>query len=192
MKLIHVLAAAATTLVATPSIAAPVSGGRVEAIIGWDNSQVDVDAFGFGDIDRDGFLYGVRAGYDFGVSENVSIGVDAEITDSTADVDLVDGTDFVDVNIGRDIYLGARVTGAVSPNFNLYGTLGYTNARISADARVGTTTFSDGANADGIRAGFGGQYYVSRNVFLGLEYRYSNYEADYSRHQVAATLGYRF
>ncbi|WP_114954680.1 outer membrane protein [Sphingosinicella terrae] len=192
MKLIHVLAAAATTFVATPSIAAPVAGGRVEAIIGWDNSQFDVDEFGFGDVDRDGFLYGIRAGYDFGVSDTVSIGVDAELTDSTADVDLVDGNDFAEVSVGRDIYLGARVTGAVAENFNLYGMLGYTNTRIRADARVGTTTFSDAANADGIRAGLGGQYYVASNVFVGLEYRYSNYEADFSRHQVAATLGFRF
>ena len=192
MKLIHVLAAAAATFVATPSLAAPVSGGRVEAIVGWDNNSVDVDDFGFGDVDRDGFLYGVRAGYDFGISDRVSIGVDAEITDSTADIDLVDGNDFADINIGRDIYVGARVTGAVSNNVNLYGMLGYTNARISADARVGTTTFSDAANADGIRAGVGAQYYVASNAFVGLEYRYSNYEADYSRHQVAATLGFRF
>lgn len=192
MKLIHVLAAAAAAFVATPSLAAPVDGARVEAIIGWDNSQVDADPFGFGDVDRDGFLYGVRAGYDFGVSDTLSIGVDAELTDSTADVDLVDGSDFVDVNIGRDIYVGARVTGAVSTNVNLYGMVGYTNTRISADARVGATTFSDAANADGIRAGVGAQYYVASNVFVGLEYRYSNYEAGYSRHQVAGTLGFRF
>jgi outer membrane immunogenic protein len=192
MKLIHVLAAAAATLVTTPSLAAPVSGGRIEAIVGWDNNSVDLDDFGFDDADRDGFLYGIRAGYDFGLSDTVSIGVDAEITDSTADVDLVDGNDFVDVNVGRDLYLGARVTGAVAENVNLYGMLGYTNARISADARVGTTTFSDAANADGIRGGLGAQYYVASNVFVGLEYRYSNYEAGYSRHQVAGSLGFRF
>jgi outer membrane immunogenic protein len=192
MKLIHVLAATAATLVATPALAAPVSGGRVEAIIGWDNSQTDLDEFGFGDVDRDGFLYGVRAGYDFGLSDKMSVGVDAEITDSTADIDLVDGNDFAEVSVGRDIYLGARLTGAVSDNLNLYGMVGYTNARISADARIGTTTFSDAANADGIRAGVGGQFYVASNVYLGLEYRYSNYEAGFSRHQVAGTLGFRF
>ena len=192
MKLIHVLAAAAATLTATPSLAAPVSGGRIEAIVGWDNSSVDLDDFGFDDGSRDGFLYGVRAGYDFGLSDTVSIGVDAEITDSTADLDLVDGNDFVDISVGRDIYVGARLTGAVAENFNLYGMVGYTNARISADARVSGTTFSDAANGDGVRLGVGGQFYVASNVYLGLEYRYSNYEADFSRNQVAGTLGFRF
>lgn len=192
MKLIHVLAAAAATFVATPSLAAPVSGARVEAIVGWDNNSVDLDAFGFDDLDRDGFLYGLRAGYDFGLSDTVSIGVDAEITDSTADVDVVDGNDFAEVSIGRDLYAGARLTGAVAQNVNLYGMVGYTNARVSAGARVGNATFDDAANADGIRAGIGAQYYVASNVFLGLEYRYSNYEGGFSRNQVAGSVGFRF
>ncbi len=53
-------------------------------------------------------------------------------------------------------------------------------------------TTSESANGDGIRAGVGGQYALGANSYIGTEYRYSNYEAGLSRHQVAATFGFRF
>jgi outer membrane immunogenic protein len=33
---------------------------------------------------------------------------------------------------------------------------------------------------------------IGSSAYIGAEYRYSNYEADISRHQVAGTLGFRF
>jgi outer membrane immunogenic protein len=46
--------------------------------------------------------------------------------------------------------------------------------------------------AKAFRVGLGGQYLISGKTYVGAEYRYSNYEANFERHQVAPTLGTRF
>lgn len=68
---------------------------------------------------------------------------------------------------------------------------GYTNARIRATVEEAGTITRDSANADGIRAGIGAQFAVGTNAYVGGEYRYSNYESDFSRHQAVLTLGFR-
>ena len=153
---------------AAPS-AAP-AGFRIEALVGYDHA-------GFDGFHEDGILYGVGAGYDFAVSNSVSLGLDVEASDSTASKS--------GVKAGRDLYAGGRVNFAVSPLANLYLKGGYTNARVKIeDCCAG--------NADGFRVGVGGQYLVSGKTYVGAEYRYSNYEADLDRHQVALTVGTRF
>jgi outer membrane immunogenic protein len=102
------------------------------------------------------------------------------------------GTTRARLSAGRDLYVGGRITGAVSDKFNVYAKAGYTNARFKGRVTTGATTVSDSANADGFRAGVGAQYMVTSNAYVGAEYRYSNYEAGLSRHQLAATIGYRF
>ena len=62
---------------------------------------------------------------------------------------------------------------------------GYTNARLKIEDCCAD-------NGDGFRLGLGGQYLISGKTYVGAEYRYSNYEADLERHQVALTLGTRF
>lgn len=195
MKFAFVTAAVAA-LLSTSAMAADITGARVEGIIGYDSPQVsiddeDVDDLGL-DFDMDGIVYGIGLGYDFAVQPNLSVGVDAEYTDSTSDFDYSEGTESLDVSIGRDLYVGGRVTTAISDSFNLYGKVGYTNARVKARYSNGTDSFSETDNGDGIRAGVGGQFALAGNSYLGLEYRYSNYEADVERHQVAASLGFRF
>ena len=49
-----------------------------------------------------------------------------------------------------------------------------------------------GTNLDGVRVGAGLQYAIGGKSYVGGEYRYSNYEADVSRHQLALTVGTRF
>lgn len=189
MRKMTVLLAAVAALASTSAFAG-VTGPRVEAIVGWDNVRVDIDDFGDGS--RSGLVYGLGLGYDFGVGANVSVGLDAEITDSTADLKMTDGADRARVAAGRDLYVGGRITTAVSDKLNLYAKAGYTNARIKASATVNGVTVKDAANGDGIRGGLGLQYLVGTNAYMGAEYRYSNYEGDFSRHQVVATIGYRF
>lgn len=189
MKLRFVAFALASTVIAAPAFAAPVSGGRIEAVVGYDIANVDL---GLGDDSTSGVLYGVGVGYDFAIAPTTSVGIDAEATDATTDVEFIDGADSAKLSAGRDLYVGGRVTTAVSGSFNLYGKLGYTNARVKASATVGGTTDSDSANADGIRAGIGGQFATGANSYVGTEYRYSNYEGGFERHQVAATFGFRF
>ena len=185
------VAGAAFAALATPA-SAQVGGGRIEALVGWDHASVDFDDFGLNDdLSSNGIVFGIGAGYDFALSPTSSMGVDVELTESTTDLDLTDGTDTLDVDIGRDIYVGGRVTFAASPTTNIYVKAGYTNARIRVLAESAGDIFEDSANGDGIRGGIGAQFTVGRNAYVGAEYRYSNYEADFSRHQVVATLGFR-
>ncbi|MGH8574412.1 MAG: porin family protein [Gammaproteobacteria bacterium] len=183
MKKIVTLCASAIAFAAfaTPASAAAPNGGRIEAIVGYDNVSFDLGA-GV-DADTSGVTYGVGAGYDFAVSPSVAIGIDLEAADSTADFEA--GTDRVAA--GRDLYAGLRLTTAVSDKANLYFKAGYTNARL----KVETAGLTDAANGDGVRAGVGVQLAVSENAYIGGEYRYSNYEADITRHQGVLTIGFR-
>ena len=187
------LAGAAFAALATPASAAVTSGARVEAIVGWDHGSLGLDDFGIDDdINGDGIVFGLGAGYDFAVGTGSSIGIDVEASESTADVDITDGTDTAEISIGRDLYVGGRFTFAAGENANVYVKAGYTNARVRATFDDGTGPVSDSANADGVRGGIGVQVAVGGNAYIGGEYRYSNYEADFSRHQAVAILGFRF
>jgi outer membrane immunogenic protein len=172
------LIAVPAMMIAAPAMAqeAPAfTGGHAEAIVGYDN----VD-FGPGIGSGDGVVYGLNLGYDFALGGAVA-GIEAELSDSSADKTLAPG---VKIEAKRDIYVGARI-GAPMGAALLYAKAGYTNARIGADG-IGS------ANGDGFRLGAGVEYALSGNLFLKGEYRYSNYEADVSRHQVVGGLGIRF
>jgi outer membrane immunogenic protein len=174
--------AAAFAAIATPAAAAAPAGGRIEAVVGYDSVNIDLGG-GF-DADSSGVVYGVGVGYDFAVGKKVGLGVDLEATDSTSEFEA--GTDRIAA--GRDLYAGVRLTTALSDKTNLYFKAGYTNARV----KVETAGLTDSANGDGIRGGAGLQFMVGKSMYVGGEYRYSNYEADFSRHQGVATLGFRF
>jgi len=182
-KTLLATAASAAFLAATPALAqeaapAAPAGPRVEALVGYDRAKVDGEHDG-------GVLFGIGAGYDFAVGNGVSLGADIEATDSTQ---KEGDPDIAQIKAGRDLYAGGRVSFAVSPVANLYVKAGYTNARYKATD--GDDTFAE--NLDGFRLGAGGQMSVGGKAYVGGEYRYSNYEAGFSRHQVALTLGTRF
>lgn len=207
-KIVSLLGLSAAALVATPAaaqVAAPV-GARVEAIVGYDRVSYDMeDTFGIDDsVHLSGVLLGAGLGYDFAVSNGVSLGVDLEASFSTADRAESYSGDFegydVDatgkISAGRDLYAGARVSFAVSPTTNVYLKAGYTNARVKASVE-GTVdgepvAVSDAGNGDGVRAGVGAQFAINASTYVGAEYRYSNYEQNVSRNQIAATFGLRF
>jgi outer membrane immunogenic protein len=205
---VSLLGVSTAAFIATPAaaqVAAP-TGARVEAVVGYDRVSYDLeDTFGIDDsVHMSGVLLGVGVGYDFAVSSGVSLGLDAEISGSTADRkesyvgDLegydVDGTG--KISAGRDLYAGARVTFAVSPTTNVYLKGGYTNARVKASVEGMVdgeqVSMSDAANGDGVRAGLGAQFAIGANSYVGAEYRYSNYEHNVTRNQIAATFGLRF
>lgn len=166
-----VAAAVAAIAFATPALAqdeATFTGFRVEGLIGYD--VVSTPAIS----DQDGLLYGIGIGYDFNAGP-VVLGVEADVTDST--------TKIAGIVSDRDLYVGARV-GTVVGQSLLYAKAGYTNARL--ESPVGN------ANFDGVRLGAGVEYALGGNMFLKGEYRYSNYEADLSRHQVVGGFGIRF
>ncbi|MFB0611093.1 outer membrane protein [Aurantiacibacter poecillastricola] len=221
-----ILAGASATAIAVPAAAqdnSAFTGPRIEGIAGYDiskaGSDVDNDLNDEDDQSIDGFLYGVGLGYDVAVG-GVVLGAEAELTDSTAKTELVDG-DLENLGIagefetGRDIYVGARAGILAGDNALVYVKGGYTNARYNLLADDGTNTLETDLDLDGYRVGAGAEYAMTENTFFKLEYRYSNYsegefdfndddffdddtgesdrfDADLDRHQVVVGVGYRF
>jgi outer membrane immunogenic protein len=190
----YVFAMILATTAATPGLAQDAdrfSGLRVEGQVGYDTTDVEGE-------NSDGVTYGTQVGYDV-QSGGAVFGVETEIADSTVDecvqdVDLVG--DELCVSAGRDLYAGGRVGAVVSPNVLVYGKAGYTNARIKADYEDGTgdtaLDFEEGENLDGVRVGGGVEFALGPNSYAKTEYRYSNYEQGFDRHQVVAGFGFRF
>ncbi|WP_176596062.1 MULTISPECIES: outer membrane protein [Sphingobium] len=212
----------AATLLTGAAVASPAlaqepnptfTGPRVEAILGYDHSgagsSVDNDN-NRNDQSIDGLLYGVGAGYDVNLGSAV-VGVEGEYTDSTAKSSRTDFTDqfgFGRVKQGRDLYIGARAGILASPNTLVYVKGGYTNTKL--DVLAGDTNQETDTNfkLDGWRVGAGVERAINANTFAKLEYRYSKYEdahidfangatseefgIDTDRHQVVASLGWRF
>lgn len=187
MKFAYLLAVAASAaVVSTGASASDISGFRVEALLGWDSPN-------FAELgSKSGLGYGAGIGYDFAVAPTVSLGIDGEIGGSTAKYRVSEGADHVEISTGRDLYVGARVTGKVADKFAVYAKAGYANARVKASASIEGYEESESANGGGFRLGAGGQYLLGEKAYVGAEYRYTNYEGDFSRHQVLATFGYRF
>jgi len=155
------------------------SGFHVEAIAGLDIVQANGDG-------ASGVLHGVSAGYDFR-NGNAVFGIEAEAAESTTD-DCVNFGANVCAEAGRDLYVGGRVGTTLADNVLLYAKAGYSNARItleSGGASAGTTL-------DGIRGGAGLEWATGTPLVVRAEYRYTNYESDFSRHQGLLGLGLRF
>ena len=126
-------------------------------------------------------------------------GIEGEVGDSSLAECVSDVTiagDELCIGAGRDLYVGGRVGGAVARNVLLYGKAGYTNTRLSLDYEDGTAgtaaDFSVGENLDGVRVGGGIELSLGTNAYAKAEYRYSNYEQGFDRHQVVGGFGFRF
>jgi len=164
----------------------PVAGGlRVEALLG-----SDTDGY------EHGALYGGRIGYDFGVGQNVLLGIETELSDVSTDQEFF-GSPIV-LDDGPDFYVGGRVTVRVSRRLNLYGALGHTRARqsffflIDPNQPLGPVGGEESYHS-GYRTTVGGQFSIGRRAFLGAEYRYSDYgERFLTRGQLVGSIGFRF
>lgn len=228
------ISAAALALAGTAMLAAPASaqdefsGFRIEAVAGWDNEGVDYDddVFNGGKRDDDGFTIGAGAGYDFQMGQFV-FGPEAEFTESTLDREYQEQgarpalpiatpiTAQYNIEGGGDIYVGGRAGYAVSPNFLLYGKIGYSWHKLAIEGS-GTDngvpfTIDEQIDLGGLRLGAGGEMNFTDNFYGKIEYRYSNYnEGDFDvrgananldplftgidvvRHQVMLGAGFRF
>ena len=185
--------ALASALAATPAFAqAPALGHgfRVEAITGYDGLGVEGKT-------ADGAIYGLGVGYDFR-SGAVTAGVEAEAADSTTDhcFQTVTLTDLWQCAAGgRDLYAGGRVGAAVGGNVLIYAKAGYANSRVVLDPTVSAAIFPPiiiRRNLDGIRAGAGLEIGLGGRAFVKTEYRYTNYEDGFDRHQLVGGVGLRF
>lgn len=192
-------AVAAAGFAALPAAAqdTPFTGGRVEVLGGYDNLQDGSDGDSEG---RDGFGYGVAAGYDIQAG-GVVLGIEGEVSDSTTKVrttDAISTGDRLQVETGRDLYVGGRVGYAISPTALVYGKAGYTNARLKTSYDDGTDAFSADSDLDGYRLGAGIELNITPSAYVKGEYRYSHYgeiddvEVDLDRHQLMAGVGIRF
>ena len=216
------IAAAPLAVLAAPALAQPAedeafTGARVGVEAGYDRlrsgSSEDVDTSRDLKQSIDGVVYGAVVGYDFPASERLRIGAEASITDSSASWDNNNAAPNVfnlrHVEAQRDIYVGGRVGYVVSPKAMVYAKAGYTNARFGLQGSDGTVDLDQKLDTDGWRVGAGAEFAVSRNAYIGAEYRYSNYgeaefdfegstpdssrfDIDTDRHQVVATAGLRF
>jgi outer membrane immunogenic protein len=189
------------------------TGPRVEGILGYDHtgagSTVDNDNDS-NDQNIDGLLYGVGVGYDFSVGGAV-LGVEGEYTDSTSKSSRRDFTDqfgFGRVSQGRDWYVGARAGILASPSTLVYVKGGYTNTKLNVLAGDTDESTDTSFKLDGWRIGGGVEHALNENTFAKVEYRYSKYDSakidfadgatssefgiDTDRHQVVASVGWRF
>ena len=180
-----VIGALSALAFASPAAAA---GFHADIHGGWDNVSV---AGG----DDDGVAYGVALGYDLPVGPNMFVGVEGSVDDSSTKEcvgDILELGDSLCAKTGRDLSLVARLGTNMGERAKLYVLAGYTNARLKLSYTDSTGTVSDGENGDGVRAGAGLQLGLGSGAFAKAEYRYSNYENDFSRHQVLVGLGYEF
>lgn len=204
MKKTILVAAIGTAFVATPVFAqdAPVrSGPRIEARVGWDRVNINVDGEGVG---KSGITYGGEVGYDIVTGGGAVIGAYAGIDGSSTKECLVEGTERGCVKAGRNITVGARIGALVGSRALLYAKGGYSNGRISVDytdTAFPADNFSEGENGDGFHLGAGVEVGMSRSVYGKLEYNYTKYstntddadfDVDLDRHRVLAGVGIRF
>jgi outer membrane immunogenic protein len=179
--------------VATPAFAqdaAPFSGLRVEGIVGYDTTDIEDD-------NADGIVYGVGVGYDI-QSGSVVFGIDGEANESNIDQCFTGGivaNDELCAQAGREFYAGARIGAVLGSNALLYARAGYANARVELAYDHPTNNALDMVSReelDGVRVGAGLEYAIGSNSFVKAEYRYSNYEQGFERHQAVAGFGFRF
>lgn len=205
------------TIAATPALAQDVgptfTGPRVEGILGYDHvgagSDVDNDN-GRDDQSIDGLLYGVGVGYDMNLGSAV-VGVEGEWTDSTAKSNRNNFNSdfgFGRVSQGRDLYVGARAGILADPMTLVYVKGGYTNSKLNVLAGNTNESTDTAFKLDGWRIGGGVERAINTNTFAKVEYRYSKYSdaniefgngatsedfgIDTDRHQVVASVGWRF
>lgn len=157
---------------------------RVEAHGGYDRIAV-------GGGGENGAMYGIALGVDVPIGSTAFIGFEggadlSSIKDCVSNF-AVFGDRYCQ-KAKRDLSAVARLGADVGGGFKLYLLGGYSNARI-AETYTGPLALSGAANGDGYRVGAGTEVRIGKSAYTKLEYRYSNYESGYSRHQVVAGIG---
>lgn len=194
MRKYIVAALLASSFAAAPALAqegAPFTGPRIEGLVGWDRSQLEDGGR------EDGVAYGVGVGYDVQMGGAV-VGIEGEAAASTTDecvVDAVTTGDELCFKAKRDLYAGARIGTVVGSDTLIYAKGGYTNARYGLEYEDGGSGAGDydlSRNLDGARIGAGVERAIGPNSYVKAEYRYSNYEDGFERHQALAGFGFRF
>jgi outer membrane immunogenic protein len=192
MKKMGYLLATALASVATPAFSQsqPNTGFRIEGILFHDGIDADFDAADEGRENAFGFTYGLGAGFDMAVSQQISAGVDLEISETTSNREATVG----EITFGPDFYAGGRLTVGLTERFNIIGKLGYSRlgAEIDGATTLADDTFDD--NLKGIRVGVGLHFSPGEEdrTFYGVEFRHTDYAKGVSRQQFGGFIGTRF
>ncbi|WP_206240810.1 outer membrane protein [Novosphingobium terrae] len=167
---------------------------------------------GFGDSSSTGGLtYGGMVGIDTPVGKRGRVGLEAQVSGSTAAWTMASSSTSGGVTIvdelklaaGVDYYIGGKAGWMVAPKTQIFATLGYANSRFTLSGRQnGIKVFQGGDSLSGFRAGAGAEYFLSPHMRARLEYRYTHYgkvSVDTldtglkgERHQVVGGLLYGF
>lgn len=188
----YIVAALFAATAASPAFAQTadtnLGGFRIEGLIGYETTDIE-------DEGADGLTYGVGVGFDVQSGRTV-FGIEAEAMESEIGecVTGVPGAgDSLCADAGRDLYVGGRAGVVVGANSLVYAKAGYTNTRLELeyDPAVGATT-SVKEDLDGVRVGGGVQFGLGPNLYAKAEYRYSNYEQGFDKHQGLVGVGFKF
>lgn len=168
-------------------------GGHFEIVGAFDKARASVDedenpATEQASIKSEGTAYGIAGGFDFG-GPSMIFGIEGEAMANTNDF-CEDG---LCLETGRDLYVGGRVGTVISDSVLLYAKGGYSNQRVHAVVGTGDDRETVGSTSlDGIRGGIGLEWDTGTAMLVKLEYRYTNYESDFKRHQGLLGVGMRF
>jgi outer membrane immunogenic protein len=164
-----IFAAIAAACVSAPAFAqdaAPFTGPRAGVTAGYDKVE-----------GRDGFSYGVDAGYDIALAPRIVGGVDVALADSTTGAGGVEAS--------RDLSASLRLGYVATPKILAFGKVGYASSRFELNGGSGTAL-------EGVRYGGGLEYSVTPHSYISAEYQRSEYEQNLSRDAGVVTIGYRF
>lgn len=184
----------------TTASAEAFNGPFVGAQVGWNHDdtgsartsvgRVDIDA------NKDAFVGGVFAGYDYKITPKVVIGAEAGFSIG-ADDGFVGGSAArqVSVNPKYSIDLTARAGYLVTDNTLVYVRGGYSNVRAGVRLTEANVTQSGKDNRDAWVVGGGVERAITPNISARLEYRYSDLSeghGSWDRHQVLLGAAYHF
>lgn len=192
MKIFGLMALAALS---APAFAesTPFNGPFVGVQGGWQQDRQRLDVTGtsggapYSSQARDsqsGVAYGGQVGFDFKLSPNIVLGVEAAATGRTGNASTTDsfGNNYR-LKSGRTFDGTARIGYLLSPNGLLYVRGGYSNAKFIADLN----TAHGSINKGGYVAGVGYEQYLASNISARIEYDYSKYGSDDLSNNVAGS-----
>lgn len=160
------------------------AGGMVG--YGWGDADVETESF-----DADGVTAGVYGGYNFEVSPNVILGVEADV--SYKDFEESNATASFENNWNGTLRGRA---GFAYDRFLFYGTGGLAVGDVDADGPAG----SGSETRTGWTAGVGMETALTDNVIGRLEYRYTDLgsdtiggnDVDFTSNEVMVGVGFKF
>lgn len=214
-----VLAALAATAISTPAFANQFEGPRIEARLGFDKINRDKtdfhgvegeweDNYSIYDQSANGVTVGAGVGYDFGLTNRVTLGAEANIAFSNIKSEALSSWEDASYNVDREFEASARLGYKLSDHSLLYVKGGFANTSRRYQT-VGERPNTYETERSGWTVGGGFETAVTKNVYAKVEYRYTDYgsndpysyvDGDYyeewsdklTRHNAVVAVGYRF